>query len=61
YRKGSNNLFRYDNAPDPRAKNLKTFPYHKHLEDGNITESKQMELTDIINEIENLFISEDND
>ena len=61
YRKGSNNLFRYDNAPDPRAKSLKTFPYHKHLEDGNITESKQMELADIIKEIENLFISEDND
>lgn len=47
YRKSSNNLFRYDNAPDPRAKNLKTFPCHKHLEDGNIIESKQMELVDI--------------
>lgn len=61
YRKGSNNLFRYDNAPDPRAKNIKTFPCHKHLEDGNIIESKHLELSDIINEIENLFISEDNE
>ena len=60
-RKGSNSLFRYDNAPDPRAKNIKTFPCHKHLEDGNIIESKQMELSDIINEIENLFIAEDKD
>ena len=61
YRKDSNNLFRYDNAPDPRAKILKTFPYHKHLEDGNITESKQMELADIINEIENIFLLENED
>lgn len=61
YRKGSNNLFRYDNAPDPRAKGIKTFPCHKHLEDGNIIESKPQKLTDIINEVENLFISEGND
>jgi len=61
YRKGSFTLFRYYNAPDPRAKNIKTFPCHKHLEDGNITESKHPELTDIINEIENIFISEDKD
>ncbi len=27
YRKGSKNIFRYDNAPDPRVKSIKSFPY----------------------------------
>jgi hypothetical protein len=31
YRKGSDSIFRYDNAPDPSAKGIKTFPHHKHL------------------------------
>ncbi len=49
YRKESYILFRYDNAPDPRAIKVKSFPNHKHLEDGSVIESGQVELTDVIN------------
>jgi hypothetical protein len=31
YRKGTSVIFRYDNAPDPRARSLATFPHHKHV------------------------------
>ncbi len=61
YRKGSDNLFRYDNAPDLRAKEIKTFPHHKHLKDGSIAESKQIDLSDVLNEIEGSYILEDRD
>jgi hypothetical protein len=57
YRKGSDNIFRYDNAPDPRAKDIKTFPHHKHLKDGSIVESSHVKLSDVISEIEELFIT----
>ncbi|GMT48304.1 MAG: hypothetical protein IEMM0007_1870 [bacterium] len=59
YRKGSNSIFRYDNAPDPRAKGVKTFPHHKHLLDGSITESDQIELSDVLNEIEEIYVIDD--
>ena len=59
YRKGSNSIFRYDNAPDPRAKGVKTFPHHKHLHDGSITESDQIELSDVLNEIEEIYVVDD--
>ncbi len=59
YRKGSNTIFRYDNAPDPRAKAVKTFPHHKHLRDGITTESNQIELSDVLNEIEGSFVIND--
>lgn len=59
YRKGSNSIFRYDNAPDPRAKGVKTFPHHKHLQDGSTTESDQIELSDVLNEIEKLYVIDD--
>ncbi|MDP3297152.1 MAG: DUF6516 family protein [Thermodesulfovibrionia bacterium] len=52
YRISSNILFRYDNAPDPRAKELKSFPYHKHLNNNEITESKQVDLKNVLEEIE---------
>lgn len=55
YRQGSNNIFRYDNAPDPGARKVKTFPYHKHLEDGSIIDSGQLELSDVLDEIEELY------
>lgn len=61
YRKGSDCLFRYDNAPDPGARNIKTFPHHKHLRDSGIIESKQMNLSDVLNEIEGSYILEDRD
>ncbi|HDH11057.1 MAG TPA: hypothetical protein ENG83_02425 [Nitrospirae bacterium] len=55
YRQGSNSIFRYDNAPDPGARKVKTFPYHKHLEDGSIIDSGQLELSDVLDEIEELY------
>lgn len=56
YRKGLDSIFRYDNAPDPRSKDIKTFPYHKHLKDGTIAESSYVKLSNVISEIEELFI-----
>lgn len=55
YRVHSDVLFRYDNAPDPNAKGLKTFPNHKHLKD-KIIESKQVDLKDVVEEIEGTYI-----
>ncbi len=49
-------LFRYDNAPDPRAKALKTYPHHKHTADGQIVESTAPTLAEVIAEIRTLFI-----
>ena len=57
YRLGSEILFRYDNAPDPRAKKLKSFPHHKHLKNGAIIESKQIELSEVLEEIEKVILS----
>ena len=57
YRRASANIFRYDNAPDPYAKNLKTFPRHKHTKENNIVESHLVELSDVISEIEETYIS----
>src|SRR4030043_2055674 len=31
YRKGGHLIFRYDNANDPAARNLSSFPLHKHV------------------------------
>jgi len=60
FRKASDCIFRYDNAPDPSAKNIKTFPHHKHLGDGTIVESKQIELSEVIREIEGLYLANEN-
>jgi hypothetical protein len=54
YRIHSDILFRYDNAPDPNAKGLKTSPNHKHLKD-KIIESKQVDLKDVVEEIEGTY------
>ncbi|HDH05244.1 MAG TPA: hypothetical protein ENH01_05960 [Nitrospirae bacterium] len=61
YRKGSNSIFRYDNAPDPRAKDIKTFPDHKHLKDGSIIQSEPIELSEVLNEIEGAYIIKERD
>lgn len=55
YRKGTDIIFRYDNAPDPRAKGLGSFPHHKHLEDGNIVESAEIGLIDALLEVERTY------
>ena len=59
YRTGSDSIFRYDNAPDPSAKGIKTFPHHKHLKGGAIVESRQVNLSDVISEIEGLYIADE--
>lgn len=61
YRRGAHNFFRCDNAPDPRAKRLKSFPHHKHLEDESIVESVETGLSEVLNEIEKMYQIEDKD
>lgn len=51
YRKNSNLLFRYDNASDPGAKQLKSFPHHKHTTDGRIVESHEVAFEEVLKEI----------
>lgn len=58
YRRGKDSVFRYDNAPDPKAKDVKTFPFHKHLKDGTIAESKEIELAVVLAEIEGSYFLE---
>ena len=59
YRVYSDIFFRYDNAPDPNAKGLKTFPYHKHLKNNEIVESKHIDLKDVLEEIEGTYINKE--
>lgn len=61
YRRGAHNFFRCDNAPDPRAKGLKSFPHHKQLEDESIVESVETGLSDVLNGIEKMYQIEDKD
>ena len=57
YRIDSKILFRYDNAPDPSARKLKSYPHHKHTADNEMIESKPISLEDILNEIELILLS----
>ena len=56
YRKGSDVIFRYDNAFDPRAKELPSFPHHKHTKSGEILTSKPIELSEVLEEIEDILL-----
>jgi len=47
-------IFRYDNAQHFRS--LKTFPHHKHTENG-VEESKEPNFEVVLNEIENILIN----
>lgn len=47
--KDNNLIFRYDNAP--HHKESKTFPHHKHLSDGRITDVRETNLESVIMEI----------
>jgi len=40
YRVGERLIFRYDNANDPAAKHLLTFPHHKHVPSGFLAAEK---------------------
>jgi hypothetical protein len=57
YRKGLDTLFRYDNAPDPRAKGLKSFPHHKHLRSVELVESTKKTLAGVLEEIEMMQVN----
>lgn len=50
YRDGERVLFRYDNAPDPRAKSLSTYPAHKH-EGETLAPSPPADLPFVVAEI----------
>lgn len=56
YRKDSDNIFRYDNAPDPRVKGFKSVPHHKHLKSGELVETIKMNLPYVLEEIERMQV-----
>ena len=58
YRKASVLMFRYDNAPDPGARHLNSFPHHKHTEDVNIIESHRVSFSEVLEEIQNRILKE---
>jgi hypothetical protein len=49
YRRSDRLIFRYDNADDPAARNLSTFPHHKHDPSG-ILPATQPSLTLVLQE-----------
>jgi hypothetical protein len=51
YRKNFGLLFRYDNAPDPGARHLESFPHHKHTADGRIIESHEIVFEEVLKDI----------
>ncbi len=53
-RQGNRVLFRYDNATDPRAKHLPTYPAHKH-EGDEIRPSPPTDLPSVVKEIVRLM------
>lgn len=57
YRIKSKTIFRYDNAPDPSARKLESFPHHKHTVNNEFIESRQLDLSQILNEIETVLLS----
>ena len=52
--KEGNMVFRYDNAP--HHKDVSSFPHHKHLP-GNVAESEDKGIMDVLDEIEILMSS----
>lgn len=56
YRRDDTVFFRYDNAPDPRARTLASFPHHKHTQYGEIIESCSLSLAEVLEEIEDSIL-----
>ena len=50
YVRSNQMVFRYDNALDPAARHLSTYPHHKHIAEGIIA-SEHPSLSDILHEI----------
>lgn len=57
YRINGNLIFRYDNAADPRARKLSSFPHHKHLPDDSIVASHPLDLAKVLDKIEKVITS----
>lgn len=51
YRKDDQVFFRYDNALDPGARCLNSFPHHKHTQDGKMIDSHAVSLEEVLAEI----------
>lgn len=56
YRTETELLFRYDNAPDPRARDLASYPHHKHQNNGEIISSRAIDLSEVLDEIEDMIL-----
>ena len=55
HRRGSTIIFRYDNSPDPRARQLRTFPHHEHLPPDKLVDSDRLiDLPAVLEEIEGM-------
>jgi len=55
HRRGNDVIFRYDNSPDPRARQLNTFPHHKHIGSDKLVESdRPINLSIVLDEIEGM-------
>ena len=52
YRQNEQVIFRYDNAPDPRAQHLPSYPAHKHAGE-TLLPSGQVSLMDVVAEVMN--------
>jgi hypothetical protein len=48
--RGGQVFFRYDNASDPHARHLKTYPHHKHTADDKLMESMVPTLEEVLKE-----------
>ncbi len=57
YRREEIVLFRYDNALDPRARHLDSYPRHKHTQNGELIAAQAMTLDDVLEEIEELIFA----
>ncbi|MFQ5709314.1 MAG: DUF6516 family protein [bacterium] len=53
YQKSNKIIFRYDNTPHHRR--ISTFPRHKHLASGEIVESTDISLKDVLEEISRML------
>ena len=56
YRNQTSLVFRHDNASDPRARKLSTFPHHVHLPSDAIAEPSSLNINDILSEIEEIIV-----
>lgn len=54
YMRSGKPVFRYDNALDPKAKSLHTYPHHKHV-DNKMFASEEHDLEGVLKEVEGYF------